>query len=111
MLYLIRRSEEYIIKHYPENDMKTPMHMSMGQEAIPTAICHALGEGGQVYATYRSHATFLAKTADTDQFFAELYGKVTGCSRGKAGSMHLVSPEKGHLSSSAVVASCIPVTV
>lgn len=110
-LYLIRRSEEFIVKHYAENDMKTPMHMSMGQEAIAVGVCDALGEAGQMYATYRSHATFLARTGDVDQFFAELYGKVTGCGRGKAGSMHLAAPGRGHVASSAVVASCLPVAV
>ena len=110
-LYLIRKSEEHIVKYYPENDMKTPMHMSMGQEAIPVGVCQAIGSKGQVLATYRSHATFLAKTGDTDRFFAELYGKVSGTAQGKAGSMHLAAPDKGHLCSSAIVASCIPVAV
>lgn len=106
-LYLIRRSEEYIIRYYPDNEMRTPMHMSMGQEAVSAAVCHAIGEEGQIFATYRSHAAFLAKTKDTDAFFAELYGKVTGYSEGKGGSMHLMQPESGHLCSSAIVSSCL----
>jgi len=57
-LYLMRRAEEFIVKKYPEDEMKTPMHMSMGQEAVPAGICHALGEAGQIFATYRSHAAF-----------------------------------------------------
>lgn len=110
-LYLMRRSEEFIIRYYPENEMKTPMHMSMGQEAISAGVCHALGLENQIFATYRSHAAFLAKTEDTNGFFAELYGKETGTAQGKAGSMHLAAPDKGHMSSSAIVASCIPVAV
>lgn len=110
-LFLIRRSEEFIIKYYSQQDMKTPMHMSMGQEAIAVGVCHALADGDQVFATYRSHAVFLAKTCDTDQFFGEMYGKVTGCARGKAGSMHLAAPEKGLMCTSAVVASGLPVAV
>lgn len=110
-LYLIRRAEEFIIRKYPENEMKTPMHMSMGQEAIPAAVCHALGNQGQIFATYRSHAAFLAKTENTDLFFAEIYGKETGTAQGKSGSMHLAAPDQGHFCSSAIVASCIPVAV
>jgi pyruvate dehydrogenase E1 component alpha subunit len=91
--------------------MKTPMHMSMGQEAIPTAVCHALGADGQIFASYRSHAPFLARTENTDRFFAELYGKATGTANGKAGSMHMADAAAGHLLSSAIVASCIPVAV
>lgn len=110
-LYLIRRSEELIIKHYPQDEMKTPMHMSMGQEAISAGVCHALGLEGQVFSSYRSHAVFLARTGDTDRFFAELYGKESGTAQGKAGSMHLAAPEMGHLCSSGIVASCIPIAV
>lgn len=110
-LYLIRRAEEFIVKHYPEDEMKSPMHMSMGQEAVSAGVCQALGSEGQIFSSYRSHAAFLAKTEDTDKFFGELYGKVTGTARGKAGSMHLADPERGHLLSSAVVATSIPVAV
>ena len=106
-LYLARRAEEYIIKHYPEDEMKTPMHMSMGQEAIPVGVCHALGLENQIWTSYRSHAAFLAKTENTDKFFAELYGKATGIAAGKAGSMHLSDPDKGHITASAIVASVI----
>lgn len=110
-LYLVRRAEEYIIKHYPEDEMKTPMHMSMGQEVIPVGICHALGLADQIFASYRSHAAFLAKTEDHERFFAELYGKAWGTAQGKAGSMHLAAPDKGHMCSSGIVASGIPVAV
>lgn len=108
---IVRRAEEFIIKHYPEDEMKTPMHMSMGQEAISTGVCHALGPEDQIFASYRSHAPFLAKTGDTDSFFGELYGKETGTAKGKAGSMHLAAPDKGYICSSAIVASSIPVAV
>jgi len=110
-MYLIRRAEELIVKHYPEDEMKTPMHMSMGQEAVAVAVCHALGPRGQVFGFYRSHAVFLAKTEDPEQFFGELYGKVTGTAHGKAGSMHLAAPDKGFMCASAVVASSIPLAV
>jgi len=110
-LFLIRTAEEKIIKYYHEDDMKTPMRMSMGEEAIVTGVCHALSDEDQVLGTYRSHALFLAKTQKCDNFFAELYGKANGTANGKSGSMHLSDPEKGLLVSSAIVASTISTAV
>jgi TPP-dependent pyruvate/acetoin dehydrogenase alpha subunit len=110
-LYRARRAEEIIIKYYGEDGMKTPMHMSLGQEAIPVGVCAALGAKGQIFSSYRSHAGYLARTNETDVFFAELYGKATGSAQGKAGSMHLSAPHLGHMGSSAIVASQVPVAV
>jgi TPP-dependent pyruvate/acetoin dehydrogenase alpha subunit len=108
-LYLIRKSEEQIVAHYSQDQMKTPMHMSMGAEAIAVGVCEALKAEDQVFGTYRSHALYLAKTEDTDDFFAELYGKETALLKGKGGSMHLCSPTHGFMGTSAIVASIIPV--
>lgn len=108
-LYLIRRAEKGIREYYSENEMKTPMHMSMGEEAIVVGVCEALGEKNQVFGTYRSHGLYLAKTGETDKFFAEMYGKETGGARGKAGSMHLSLPEIGMMGTSAIVSGIIPV--
>ncbi|MEW6040561.1 MAG: thiamine pyrophosphate-dependent dehydrogenase E1 component subunit alpha [Elusimicrobiota bacterium] len=110
-VYLIRKSEQEIIKYYPEDEMKTPMHMSMGEEAIAAGICHALKEDDQVFGTYRSHALYLAKTLDTYNFFAEMYGKATSLLKGKGGSMHLCAPNEGFMGTSAIVSSIIPVAV
>lgn len=110
-LYLIRKAEAEIRKYYPEDEMKTPMHMSTGEEAIVVGICQAIGKQGQVFGTYRSHALYLTKTGETDKFFAEMYGKATGGAKGKAGSMHLSAPEAGLMGTSAIVASMIPVAV
>jgi TPP-dependent pyruvate/acetoin dehydrogenase alpha subunit len=110
-LYRARRAEEIIAKYYGEDGMKTPMHMSLGQEAIPVGVCAALGAKGQVFSSYRSHASYIARTNETDLFFAELYGKATGGAQGKAGSMHLSAPHLGHMGSSAIVASQVPVAV
>jgi len=110
-MYLIRRAETAIREHYTEDAMKTPMHMSMGGEAICAGLCHALKPEDQVLGTYRSHGIYLAKTMETDRFFAEMYGRTTGTSRGKAGSMHLMAPEDGLICTSAIVASHIPVAL
>ena len=96
-LYLIRRSEEKIRENYSENEMRTPVHLSIGEEAISAGVVHALGPKDQMLGTYRSHGIYLARTGETDKFFAELYGKKTGLVKGKAGSMHLSAPEFGFL--------------
>ena len=110
-LYLIRRSEEKIRKHYYDDEMKTPVHLSVGEEAIAAGVIHALGPKDQFFGTYRSHGIYLARTEETDRFFAELHGKKTGLACGKAGSMHLCAPEDGFMGASAIVGSIIPVGV
>lgn len=107
-MYLIRESENEICREYKNDEMKTPMHMSMGEEAITVGVCAALGDKARVWGTYRSHALYLARTGDINGFFAELYGKVTGPGGGRAGSMHLADPDKGVMAASAVVATTIP---
>lgn len=109
--YLIRAAEELIIKQYESNEMKTPMHMSMGEEGIMAGVCTALAKGSLTFGTYRSHGLYLAVTQETNKFFAEMYGKATGVLKGKGGSMHILSPEEGLLGISAVVASTIPLAV
>lgn len=110
-MYLIREAEAEIRREYPKDEMKTPMHMSLGQEAIVAGVCQALPEGSHAYGTYRSHALYLAWTGETDKFFAELYGKANGTAGGKAGSMHLASPEHGLMATSAVVGTTIPLAL
>ena len=109
LMYLIRSSEISVQKHYNENEMKTPMHMSMGSEAAVVGVCTSLNELDQVLGTYRSHALYLAKTKDINGFFAEMYGKQAGCCNGRAGSMHLMKKEFNHFGSSAIVGTNIPV--
>lgn len=110
-MYLIREAEEEIQREYSKDEMKTPMHMSLGEEAIAAGICQALPKDSHIYGTYRSHALYLAWTEETDKFFAELYGKASGTAGGKAGSMHLASPEKGLMAASAVVGTTIPLAI
>ena len=108
---LIRTAEEQIIKHYDTNQMKTPMHMSMGEEAIVAGVCTALDKNSLTFGTYRSHGLYLAVSEETDKFFAEMYGKTTGVLNGKGGSMHLLAPDNGLLGISAVVGSTLPLAV
>lgn len=104
----IRLVEEKIIKLYPSDKVQSPVHMSIGQEAVAVGCCAALGPKDLVFATYRSHAFYLAKGGDMNKMFAELYGRIDGGCKGKAGSMHLAAPDVGFMGASAVVASSIP---
>lgn len=110
-IFLIRTAEETIREIYPTDVMKTPVHLSHGQEAIAAGVCQALRSADQVFGTYRGHALYLAKGGDLDHFFGELYGNVSGIARGKAGSMHISCPAAGFLASSAIVGSILPVAL
>ena len=110
-LYRIRRTEEEIIRLYPTDKIKSPVHLSIGQEAVAVGACEALQQNDIIFATYRCHAAYLAKGGNIDAMWAELYGKTTGCARGKAGSMHLVDMATGISGASAVVATTIPQAV
>lgn len=105
---LIRKVEQRIIALYPSDKIQSPVHLSIGQEAVAVGICDVIHSDDLVFATYRSHAFYIAKGGRLDRMFAELYGRVGGVSGGKAGSMHLAAPEVGLMGSSAVVASTIP---
>ena len=104
----IRLIEEKVIDLYPEDKIQSPVHLSIGQEAVATGICQILRPKDLIFATYRGHAFYLAKGGNLKLFFAELYGKKSGICEGKAGSMHLAAPEVGMMGSSAIVASTIP---
>ena len=107
----IRNIEEKIAELYPEQEMRCPTHLYIGQEAIATGVCANLRREDYVLGTYRGHGIYLAKGGDMKAMLAELYGKKTGCAKGKGGSMHLVAPEVGFLGTSALVAGCIPLAV
>jgi TPP-dependent pyruvate/acetoin dehydrogenase alpha subunit len=110
-LYRIRRVEEEIARVYPSDTVMSPVHLSIGQEAISVAICEALQPDDIVFGTYRGHALYLAKGGDLPGMVAELYGRATGVAKGKAGSMHLIDTSAGVMGASAVVATSIPQAV
>ena len=109
--YRIRRVEEEIIRLYPSDHIKSPVHLSIGQEAVSVGICAALDPADIVFGTYRGHALYLAKGGDLNAMMAELYGKAGGSARGKAGSMHLIDLSVGMMGTSAIVATTIPQAV
>jgi TPP-dependent pyruvate/acetoin dehydrogenase alpha subunit len=106
-LYRIRRLEEAIAEVYPTDKIKSPIHLSIGQEAVSVGVCEALQPRDVVFGTYRGHALYLAKGGDMKRLVAELYGKATGCAAGKGGSMHLIDPEARVMGTSAVVGTTI----
>jgi TPP-dependent pyruvate/acetoin dehydrogenase alpha subunit len=100
--------EEEIARIYPSDKIKSPVHLSIGQEAVSVGVCEALRPDDVVFGTYRSHAYYLAKGGDVRKMMAELFGKATGCAKGKGGSMHLVDAAHGVMGASAVVGTTIP---
>ncbi|PZO41453.1 MAG: acetoin dehydrogenase [Pseudanabaena frigida] len=106
-LYRIRRVEEEVARVYPTDKIKSPVHLSIGQEAVAVGVCKALQPEDVVFGTYRSHAAYLAKGGNLNSMVAELYGKATGCSKGKGGSMHLIDVAHNIMGTSAVVGTTI----
>jgi len=110
-LLLIRRTEETIAEIYPTDKIKSPVHLSIGQEAVSVGVCDVLRDDDVMSATYRGHAAYLARGGDLNGMMAELFGKSTGVAGGKAGSMHLVDIKRNILGMSAVVGTTIPVAM
>jgi TPP-dependent pyruvate/acetoin dehydrogenase alpha subunit len=106
-IYRIRRVEEEVARVYPTDRIKSPVHLSIGQEAVSVGVCDALQPDDVVFGSYRSHAYYLAKGGDLPAMVAELYGKGTGCAKGKGGSMHLVDVAHGVMGASAVVGTTV----
>ncbi|MFQ5645522.1 MAG: thiamine pyrophosphate-dependent dehydrogenase E1 component subunit alpha [bacterium] len=110
-MLLIRRFEEKIIEEYPVQDMKTPVHLYIGEEAIAAGVCLHLRKDDYISSTHRSHGHCLAKGMDPKVLLAEFYGRANGCCRGKGGSMHPAAPELGIMGTSAIVGGGIGLAV
>ena len=107
----IRRVEETLAELYPAGEMRTPTHFSIGQEAVAVGVCGALRRDDVVYSGHRCHAHYLAKGGDLHGMVAELYGRETGCARGRGGSVHLNDPDVGVIASSAILGQTMAVAV
>ena len=110
-MLLIRTVEERLAELLVEREIRCPTHLYTGQEAVATGVCATLRRDDYVFGGHRSHGHYLAKRGDLKAMLAELYGKRTGCSRGRGGSMHLVAPEVGFLGTVPIVAATIPIAV
>ena len=107
----IRMIEEQISAVYKDQEIRCPVHLSIGQEACAVGVCQALEKEDQVLSGHRNHAHYLAKGGDLKSMISELYGKETGCCRGKGGSMHLTDRQAGFVASTPIVGSTIPIAV
>ncbi|MDP8244289.1 MAG: thiamine pyrophosphate-dependent dehydrogenase E1 component subunit alpha [Candidatus Hinthialibacter antarcticus] len=107
----IRLIEERIADQYAEQEMRCPVHLSIGQEAAAVGVCSALQKRDRVLSGHRSHAHYLAKGGDLKRMLAEIYGKETGCSKGMGGSMHLTDLDAGFVGATPIVGSTIPIAV
>jgi len=107
----IRKAEEKIVEVYArDGKMRTPTHLSIGQEAVAAGLALTLKNDDQVFAGHRCHAAYIAKGGDYNGFFAELCGRATGVSGGRAGSAHLTDAQAG-IFASPILGATIPVAV
>ena len=103
----IRICEESFVEPILSGEVRCPCHLYSGEEAIAVGVCAALSETDYVFGTHRSHGHYLAKGGDMNELVAEIYGKETGCSKGRGGSMHIIEPEKGMMGAAPIVAGTI----
>jgi 2-oxoisovalerate dehydrogenase E1 component len=106
-MFEIRRTEEQLAKAHQAGLVHGACHTYVGEEAVATGVCAHLTAKDSVFSTHRGHGHALAKGVPPREVMAELFGRVTGCSRGRGGSMHLFSPEVGMMGTSGIVGPCI----
>lgn len=107
----IRAVEEEIARRYGEQQMRCPTHLSVGQELVGAAAGMILRNDDLAVSSHRAHAHYLGKGGDLKTMIAEIYGKETGCAKGRGGSMHLIDLSCGFAGSTAIVGNSIPVGV
>lgn len=103
----IRRCEEQLARDHQRGLIHGACHTYVGQEAIAAGVCANLRADDVVFSTHRGHGHALARGVAPEALFAELFGRATGCSQGRGGSMHLFAPEVGLMGTSGIVAPCI----
>jgi len=106
-MVLIRRCEEQLARAHQRGLIHGACHTYVGQEAIATGVCAHLAREDVVFSTHRGHGHALAKGVSPRQLFSELFGRASGCSHGRGGSMHLFAPEVGLMGTSGIVGPCI----
>lgn len=108
-MYFLRAVEMHIAKEYPKGEMRCPTHLSVGQELTPALLSFFLTHEDYAVSTHRGHVHYLSKGGSLPKMIAELFGRVTGCSRGYGGSMHLADSDVRFMGTSAIVGNSIPV--
>lgn len=107
----IRCVEETLADLYAEQEMRTPTHFSIGQEAVAVGVCAALRREDVIYSGHRCHAHYLAKGGSLLGLVGELYGREIGAAKGRGGSVHLTQPAVGVIASSAILGQTLAVAV
>lgn len=107
----IRRIEEALADRYAEQEMRCPMHLCIGQEAIAVGVCAALSAKDVVFGNHRAHGHYLARGGNLKAMIAELYGRATGCCGGRGGSMHLIDLGVGFMGATPIVGGTVPLAV
>jgi TPP-dependent pyruvate/acetoin dehydrogenase alpha subunit len=107
----IRMVEEAIAAEYPNQEMRCPVHLSIGQEAVAVGVGMALQPSDWAFSAHRSHAHYLAKGGDLKGMLSEIYGRSDGCVGGRGGSMHLSDLDCGFMAATPIVGSTIPIAV
>ena len=107
----IRLVEQAIAERYAEQQMRCPMHLCIGQEAIAVGVCAALQPDDKVFSNHRAHGHYLAKGGSLKAMLAELYGRATGCCGGRGGSMHLIDLDVGFMGATPIVGGTVPLAV
>jgi acetoin:2,6-dichlorophenolindophenol oxidoreductase subunit alpha len=101
----IRRAEERARELYAAGRIPGFIHLSIGQEAVAAGVCAPLRRDDYLLSTHRGHGHLIAKGGSLRAFMAELYGKATGCCKGKGGSMHIADASVGYLGANGVLTS------
>jgi acetoin:2,6-dichlorophenolindophenol oxidoreductase subunit alpha len=105
----IRRIEEEIERRYHQDQMKTPIHLVIGQEATAVGACAALRTTDLVYTSHRTHGAYLAKGGDLNGMLCEMHCRINGCVGSRGGSMHLIDKSVGVAGTSAIVGGAVPI--
>ena len=106
-MLVIRHTEEELARCHQQGLIHGACHTYVGQEAVAAGVCSHLNARDVVFSTHRGHGHALAKGMPPGDLMAELFGKASGCSRGRGGSMHLFAPEIGMMGTSGIVGPCI----
>jgi len=106
-MLVIRRCEEQLAKGHQAGLIHGACHTYVGEEAVAVGVCAHLRQADAVFSTHRGHGHALAKGVTPRALIAELFGRATGCSQGRGGSMHLFAPEVGMMGTSGIVGPCI----
>lgn len=107
----IRLAEESLVEPIVKGEVRCPVHLYSGEEAVAVGVAAHFKPGDSIFGTHRSHGHYLANGGGLKEMFSEIYGKAAGCSKGRGGSMHLCDPQRGFWGAAPIVAGTISLTL